>query len=305
VTATLPRLAIVIVNWNGRDDTLECLASLADDPYVSRRIFVVDNGSTDDSTDQIAARYPDARLLCTGANLGFTGGNRVGIAAALADGADYLLLLNNDTTVEPGLSSLLVTAAESEPGVGIWSPMVFHFDQRQVPWFSGSRMDLKRGVAVHDNNDLPDPSAGPISVPWVSGCAMFLSTDLVRQLGGFDDRFFLNWEDVDLSLRAASAGVGLRLLPAARVYHKVGRSFERASTDGLYYSVRNNLLLLRKHLPGRWNRIIAGCRVTGRALRQVVGDARRGRPWTAPLRAVCAAVSDHLFGRYGPRGGAK
>src|SRR5262245_13324392 len=110
-----PKVAVILVNWNGKADTLACLESLRQDSYVNKQAIVVDNGSTDDSVRVIRDSFPATTLLEAGANLGFTGGNNIGIEHALRSGADYIFLLNNDTTVDPSAIFALVQSAEMAP----------------------------------------------------------------------------------------------------------------------------------------------------------------------------------------------
>ena len=291
-------VAIIIVNWNGKTDTLECLASLGADTYRCKQIIVVDNGSADDSVSAIRSAFPEVTVLETGTNLGFTGGNNVGINYALELGVDYIYLLNNDTTVEPNALAALVATAEMNPSYGLVTPVIHYFDRPEEVWFGGSLMDLSRGMAVHDNSHIPARTEAPREIPWASGCAMLVCADVVRLLGGFDDRYFLNWEDVDLSLRLRAAGRRIALVPSARIYHKVGRSFAIAKGTGCYYHLRNNLLLLALH---------GGCLarramffVVASRLRETLGaivncQATPGETLPITIRAI----RDHSRHRYG------
>ena len=222
-----PCVCIVTINWNGLADTLECLASLRGDTYANKRLIVVDNGSSDDSVAVIRRRFPEVTVLEAGRNLGFTGANNLGLLHALE--AKYIYWLNNDTVSDPHAVESLVAAAEAENGFGILTPLIRYFDPPREPWFAGSRMALDQGIAVHDNEHPAAIDDAPFEIPWASGCAMFARVELMRKLGGFDDRFFLNWEDVDLCLRTRAAGSRVGLVPSARIDHKVGRSFATAS----------------------------------------------------------------------------
>lgn len=295
-----PYVAIIIVNWNGKADTLECLASLRQDCYPNKQIIVVDNGSADDSVPAIRAAHPEVTILETGANLGFTGGNNAGIEYALQQGADYLYLLNNDTTVEPDALQALVEAAEADASYGLLTPVIRYYDQPEEAWFAGSRMDLARGLAVHDNSRIPEKRESPIQIPWASGCAMLLRAALIRQIGGLDERYFLNWEDVDLSLRVRALGSNIGLVPAARIYHKVSRSFGASSGVGHYYYVRNNLLLVLLHSGSSYRKaalsIVLNClRENLRAIKNRRVNASNSMPIT------CRAIRDHSLRRYGRR----
>ena len=294
------KVAIIIVNWNGKTDTLECLASLHHDCYRNKQLIVVDNGSADDSVEAIRVAYPNVTVLETGANLGFTGGNNAGIDFALQQGVDYLYLLNNDTTVEPDALQVLVQAAEDNTYYGLLTPVIHYFDKPDDVWFAGSHMDLARGIAVHDNSHVPERVEDTIAIPWASGCAMLLRADLMQRLGGLDERYFLNWEDVDLSLRVRALGSSIGLVPAARIYHKVSRSFGDASGVGHYYYVRNNLLLVFLHSGSSYRR--AACMIILKRLRENA-RAIKNRKVNASnsMTTTWYAIRDHSLRRYGRR----
>jgi GT2 family glycosyltransferase len=293
-----PSVAIIIVIWNGRQDTVECLESLRKDTYLHKRLIVVDNGSSDDSVAWIRERFPETTVIENHANLGFTGGNNVGIRQAAAEGAEYVYLLNNDTTVEPDALSTLVDVAEKEPRFGLLAPVMHYFDPPRDIWFAGSRILLKAGLMVHDNSRQPARSDAPYEVPWVSGCAILMRMSLARRMQGFDDRYYLTFEDVDLSLRVREAGLAVVTVPAARIYHKGGRSGKRISGIGYYYVVRNKLLLVRKHCGMGY--LPAAFRIVGSHLWDLVRGRREMKERLRYLRSTFDAVSDHLFRRYGP-----
>jgi len=291
---THPRVAIIIVIWNGRDDTLECLASFRSDGYPNREIIVVDYGSTDDSVAVIRAQFPDVVILQTGQNLGFTGGNNVGIRHAVATGADYIYLLNNDTLVESDALASLVEAAEADPGAGLLAPVIHDFDPPQAIWFAGSSLNLRKGAAWHDNTRQPLREEPPYEVPWVTGCAMLVRAAILRDLEGFDDRYYLSWEDVDLSLRVRNAGHRLLVVPKARIYHKGGQSGKNLNGIYGYYTVRNSLLLASKHSGRDYPR--AAMTIVSGAVRRCLGS---GEFRAKRLGLVWNGLFDHLRRRYG------
>lgn len=296
-------LAVIIVNWNGKVDTLECLSSLrlsATDSQTNlhQTIIVVDNGSCDDSIESIKREFPEVLLLETGENLGFTGGNNVGIRYALGLNFDFLFLLNNDTTVEVGALDKLVRVAQNTPEFGLFVPLIPYFDAHEAIWFGGSRIDLKRAKAVHDNTDVLLPAQELKEIPWATGCAMLLPASVMRQLNGFDERFFLIWEDVDLSLRVRALGLKIGIVPATRIFHKVSRSFASYSSVGRYYYVRNNLLWAQVHLGRNYPR--AARRIMRSSLRDSLSCLKKGhREPRNPLLVTYYAWKDHFTGHYG------
>lgn len=292
-----PPVSIIVLNWNGKSDTLECLDSLRRDLYPNKKILVVDNGSTDDSVARIKESFPEIEIIETGENLGFTGGNNVGIEHCLSS-CDYVYLLNNDTVSEPEALSELVEAAQSAPEFGVLTPLIFYYDRPDEPWFCGSSLRLDKGIAVHDNSQIPQISDGTTELLWASGCALLVRADLMKQLKGFDSRYFLNWEDVDLSLRARALGSRIGIVPSARIQHKVSRSFQGISHVGLYYYVRNNLLLVRTHNAKHFRK--AACHILFSRLRDNFRDLRKRRPNALlSTRAIFHAANDDRKRRYG------
>ncbi len=293
-----PRVAIIIVIWNGKADTLECLQSLNADAYPNKEIVIVDNGSTDGSVADVRREFPTVTIIETGKNLGFTGGNNVGIRHALANGAGYLYLLNNDTTVEPDALAALVAAAEAQPAAGLLAPIIFEYYPPRPIWFAGSKMELSRGAAWHDNSHVPEPTEAPYEIPWATGCAMLIPAPLMRDLGGFDDRYYLSVEDVDLCVRVRKAGRVVVAVPAAIIYHKGGRSGLRMTGIRNYYAVRNSLLLMRKHSGAAY--FLSGPQLVCSFLWQSLRTRADLRVRYECFRSVLDAVFDHLFQRYGP-----
>ena len=292
----LPRVCIVTLNFNGWADTLECIASLCNDTYPNKEIVVIDNGSTDDSVDRLRKAFPQATLIETRKNLGFTGGNNVGLQHALSSAAKYIYWLNNDTTSEPDAITKLVAAAEANPRYGILTPRIQYFDKPIDPWFAGAILNLSHGVAIHDNSRLENE--GIRDVPWISGCAMFGDARLLAEVGGFDDRFFLYWEDVDLSIRVQKKGRDLGLVSAVRIYHKVSRTASANPEGSRYYYVRNNLLLVKlQRKTAGW---FAMPRVMLGRLREGLRESRHAGN-TRSLRMTLRAIFDYSCDRLGQR----
>ncbi|HET9210013.1 MAG TPA: glycosyltransferase family 2 protein, partial [Thermoanaerobaculia bacterium] len=192
------RVAIVLVNWNGAADTLETLASL--DKVVgaeSLRILVVDNGSTDDSVARLRAARPGLEILETGKNLGFAGGNEVGIRKALdAPEVGWVLLLNTDVDVDPGFLAPLVQACE-DPEVGAAGPKIFYWDPPDVLWAAGGRLRVRETVAVElgrGEKDGPRWSRGR-DVTYLTTCCLMIPRDVLERVGPLDPAYFINVDD--------------------------------------------------------------------------------------------------------------
>jgi hypothetical protein len=288
-------VVIIIVNFNGKEDTLKCLESLRHDRYPNKEILVVDNGSIDDSVARIRGQFPEVTVIETGKNLGFGGGNNVAIRQAVAAGADYVYLLNNDTTSEPDALSELVKAAPENPGFGILAPVMHYMAEPEKIWFGGATLNPKTLEALHDNSSPPGRNDPVRDIPWATGCAMLIPSKIIDELQGFDERFFLYSEDVDLSLRARAAGYRIGLVPSARIFHKVGAT-ARGSPAACYHALRGKLLLQRFH--GGAHRHRNTLREVLGALRESLRDFRRGR---SGLRRAfgpsLAAIRDALLSR--------
>ncbi|MEX2008434.1 MAG: glycosyltransferase family 2 protein [Candidatus Spechtbacterales bacterium] len=257
-----PRVSVLVLNWNNPGDTIECLQSLRGVTYPNFTVVAIDNGSEDDSLAQLKkfqAANDDYGLVIleNGKNLGYAGGNNAGIRYALDSRADYIWVLNNDTSVDPNVLNELVKEAEREPDIGMLAPAILFYDQPRLIWFGGTsdrswrRMDkgFTDTCAYFKKRLTKDMVAEDVS--FITGAAMLIRAADVRKVKGFDERFFLYFEDTDLSLRFRKAGKRLRWVPRARVWHKVSATSKRAlGSPGLhYYHSRNILLLSTKHGP--------------------------------------------------------
>ena len=293
-----PKVAIIIVNWNGKKDTLECLNSLRRDLYSNKEIIIVDNASSDGSIESIERSGFNVKVIRSSRNLGFTGGNNLGLIEAQKYGVRYCFLLNNDTTVEPRALSALVEVAEERPADAVLSPVIHYSDVPAEIWFAGATLCINHGEALHDLSLVPGRLSETYRSPWVSGCAMLVRMVAVDQVGGFDERFFLNWEDVDLCVRMRKAGWEVSVVPRSRIYHKVGRSQVKLHGVNSYYSVRNSLLLSAKHAGfGYFQAVLAVMLRHFREAMRSSGSKRREM-----CRTTIEGFCDHLIGRYGPRG---
>jgi GT2 family glycosyltransferase len=241
-----PRVAIVLLNWNQPEHTLACLRSLGQLDYPNVSVTVVDNGSTDGSPDLIRAQFPQVTLIENGRNLGFAAGNNVAIEPAVRAGADYVMLLNNDTELAPDMLSRLVAVAERDPKVGIVGPKILYYDQPDVIWSAGGTIDAY-GQPGHLGADQPDddPSDQPREADYVTGCAILVKRAVVEAIGGLDERFFIYFEETEWCARARRAGFRILYVPSARMWHKVKPDARGYSRPYLYMMARNRLLYLR------------------------------------------------------------
>jgi GT2 family glycosyltransferase len=294
-------VVVIVLNWNGKDDTFACLRSLQRLGYGNFRVVVVDNGSEDGSESALRELFPELDILQTGANLGFAGGNNEGLRWALEHGADYALVLNNDTEVEAGLLDALVDRAESDPDIGIVGASIAYADRSDVLWaFGGGRFDVATGRVRHVQRAVDETtlaSRGHVHF-YVTGCTMLLRRRLLDEVGMFDTSYFHFCEDVDLCLRAEAAGFAVAVAPKARLVHKVSATTRLHSPLFLYYNLRSRLRLVQRFGPEGapstralvilWLRLWRPALLSGmgwsgwRALQRALRDYRDGVEGPAP-----------------------
>lgn len=251
------QVCAVVVNYNGYQDTIECLHSLKAQQGIDCTPLVVDNASQNGSAAHIRAAHPDVEVLETDSNLGFAGGNNVGIQRALAQECDFLFLVNNDTTMEPDCLHHLLLCAQQRPNAAVVVPAIYHDSDKTLPWFTGSTASLEDGLFTHEERDVrAEGIKAPFDVPWVTGCAMLVPAARMSEIGGFDTRYFCYYEDVDWSLRAKQEQAACVLCPQAVLYHKVFGSSGKRSTKIHYYAARNRLLCIAKNTPADKRRLL-------------------------------------------------
>jgi hypothetical protein len=238
---------VIVLNWNNLPDTLECVDSLGHSDYKDLDIWVVDNGSRDDPTPVLQTRYPNARILRNHANLGYGGGNNVGLRAAMAVGATYVLLLNNDVVVAPDTVSRLVAAADSDQQIGMATPVVFYHDRPSEIYWDGGFIDWETGDPWHDSQRLA-VKGNLRESEWLDGCALLVRLAALRDVGLLDERYFLYFEDAEWSVRSARRGWSNVVTLDAQVWHKVSRSTGGKTTPAVqFYYARNRYFFLHAH----------------------------------------------------------
>lgn len=238
------QLVAVVLSYNGREDTLAALASLRGIDTV-----VVDNGSSDGSADVVAERFPEVELVRAGVNLGFAAGNNVGIRRALDRGADWMLLLNNDAEVEPGLVDALAAAAAARPDAGVLACKVLFADSDRL-WYAGAGFDSYLGRSRHARFGKPDGPGELGETGRATGAAMAVSRAAIEAAGLLDEELFLYAEDLEWCLRIREAGFAVVYVPGARVRHRVSAAAGGAgSPTTAYYETRNMLAVVERHRP--------------------------------------------------------
>jgi GT2 family glycosyltransferase len=301
-----PRVTAVVLNWNGREDTLRCLTRLEESAHAAISIVLVDNASSDGCVEAVSERFPEVEIRANDANLGFAGGMNAGVERALATGSDFVLVLNNDTLVDRDAISLLVDACGISSDVGAVSPVLHFADDPGLAWFAGATFDPARGYpgrVLGYREPVERAGTSPFETERLSGAALLMSRRCLEDVGLFADELFFMCEDVDWSLRARARGYRLLVVPCAKVGHGVARSQGgEHSPRSTYYGLRNQLEVCRRHAPlGRWRsarRSVVAALVYLMRMRRnpslaglvawadAVRDLRRRRlgPWSRPAR---------------------
>jgi hypothetical protein len=248
------KLAVVVLSWNGREDTVACLESLqaAGHPAEGERVYVVDNGSADGTLEAVRPRFPWAEAIRNETNLGFAGGNNVGIRRALKEGFRYLLLLNNDTAVRPGALAALTAELDGHPEAGSVQPVLLSYDGKRIDSlgirvsFRPGAVDAGAGAPVSTAAAAPEEIFGPCAA------AACYRASAIEKAGLLDEGLFAILEDVDLAFRLRLHGYGSRLVRSASVMHKRGISGKKAPGDFRRALVLRNLqILMWRYWPAR------------------------------------------------------
>ena len=232
----------------------------------------------------------------TQGNLGYARGNNIGICDALTRGAEYILLLNDDTVVSPDFLSILLETAEKSTDIGIVGPAIYYFDDPQEIWFAGARFDpdscmIKSHETADSGNEV---SSDLIGSDYITGCALLIKKSVIEEIGLLNERFFLYWEDVDWGLRAKKAGLKRLVVPQSRIWHKVS-----VSTGGMdsplraYHKTRSHLLMAKLHSPNALTKLHIGFFRDIAWLLLKSNDRDRIRK----ARAYMAAIIDYHRGR--------
>ncbi len=252
-----PSVAVILVNWNGYEYTVQCLQSLRKLDYSNFTVILVDNASTDGSLQKIKQQFSDLVFIENRENTGFTGGNNTGMAYALEENYEYICLLNNDTEVETDFLKVLVAEIENDPGIGAVQPKIRYNHNRAVIWNAGGFFRGLWGTPVVRGENRVDRGQYEQSsvVEWVTGCCILVKASTVRECGPLNDRYFAYFEDVEWSFRIRKSGKRLVYLPKAIIYHEAGvaSKTKEQGKEGFispfahYLNVRNHLYLVRQH----------------------------------------------------------
>lgn len=250
-----PSVAIILLNWNGYNDTYECLKSLETLEYSNFHVFLVDNASKDDSFVKLTNDFEEGQfsvkmtLMQSGGNLGFAGGNNVAIKKAYDQGYQYIWLLNNDTTINSDALSTLVNVIHNDDSIGIVGSKIY-FAGTDLIWFAGGNVNVYTGATNHIG--IRDTDLGQYNkikeVSYIVGCSLLFRRELIDRLGYLVEDYFLYFEDTDWNIRAKQAGWKVVYVPTSIVHHKVSSSQKSndVSPQVPYYLIRNAYLMVSR-----------------------------------------------------------
>jgi len=256
----MPKVFIIILNWNGWQDTMECLESLNNISYDNFEVLLIDNASKEKITI-LDSRFPRLKItqIFNDLNLGYAGGNNQGIKMALERGADYVLLLNNDTIVESDFLTQLIAAAENNKEAGIFGSKIYFYDSRlarlaeapakratsdKLIWSAGGKItkNFTRGELIGYCQNDEGQHDQIKEADYISGTCLLAKKEIVEKIGSISEDYFLYYEDADWCLRARWAGYRCLFVPKSIIYHKVSKSTGEFSFPYIYYHSRNGLI---------------------------------------------------------------
>ena len=246
-----PKVSIIILNWNGLEDTIECLESLRGIDYPNYKVVVVDNGSEGDDVGILRKKFEEfIAIVENDRNYGYAEGNNIGIRYALSiSDPDYVLILNNDTTVDASFLAELVKAAENDLLAGILGPKVYFYFEPNKIQSAGAQIHWRTGeVSLTGCGKIDVGQFDEVrEVEWISGCAILIRTKTIEDIGLIHSAYFTYFEDTDLCVRCRKAGYRVVYVPTARIWHKQQFDMRLWNAAQWYYLSRNCFLFMGRN----------------------------------------------------------
>ncbi|MFC6614898.1 glycosyltransferase family 2 protein [Halopenitus salinus] len=240
-----PSVSIIILNWNNYSDTAECLSSLENIEYCNYDVVVVDNGSTDRSGQRLKSEFSWCKFIFNGDNLGFAGGNNIGINYSLEQGYDYILLLNNDTIVQKNFMEPLIETAETKNDAAGVSGVIKKFNSEEI-WYADG--DFNTLFVRGKVKDTPKSQSDTYQVDQITGALFLLNSDYICR-DVLNEEYFLGQEDTELSWEiATSENWNLYVNPNSTIYHKVSSTRGDHNSFRYYHSTRNRIIFAQNNL---------------------------------------------------------
>jgi len=243
-----PRVCIIILNYNGFEDTVECINSLKDLTYQNIDIVLVDNCSTDGSVQMLESACPDIKVIRTERNLGYAGGNNAGIKYALENSAEYICLLNNDVVVEKDFLERVIEKIEVDGKIGIAGPKVCEYYDRDTIQSTGSAIKLYTGRVPRLNSGKKSSDlTEDLYVDYIGGACLIIKREVIESIGFIPEEYFLFFEETEWCLRAKKAGYRIMCVCSSRVFHKGSSSVSKVKGLQDYYMMRNNFVFEKRN----------------------------------------------------------
>lgn len=268
----LPAVYVILLNYCNYSLTMDCVESIKKSTYSNVEIIVVDNKSPNGDYELLKnASKGRFVLLDAGCNNGFSAGNNVGIRYAMEQGAEYVLLLNNDTIIDAEMIEKLVQHADANT---VAVPKIYYYDNPNTIWYAGGSIDYKKVDSRHHGIHMQEGiNEKTDACDLITGCCALISSQIIKRVGFLSEEFFMYFEDLDYSIRLKNEGIGIVYCPEAKMWHKVGSTAGTVSKLATYYQTRNRLIIAKKYSFTLSARIYVKIWALGLALRGVIKNS--------------------------------
>jgi GT2 family glycosyltransferase len=246
----MPLVYIILLNYNEFNDTIECVKSLEKINYRNFKIIVIDNASMNNSIVYLKQSLKQCIIIEAHENLGFAHGNNIGIKYAIENGAEYVLLLNNDTLVDSYFLDNMIDSFYKYKNVGVVGSKIMYYPNKNIIWYGGGFIDWFRFLAVHFGTGEIDKGQYDFEkeVDFMTGCCMLIKKEVFRKIGFLPNEYFMYFEDVDFCVRVKNIGYKILYNPNAIIYHKVGLSGGgEGSAFSVKWNTRNRIIFMNKY----------------------------------------------------------
>lgn len=243
----LPLVFAIILNWNGYEDTIACIESVQKSSYSNFKILIIDNASTDGSVDKIKRIFPSVDLIVNNSNIGYAGGNNIGILRAMSEKSDFVLILNNDTIINSDAIGKMVEFSMNMHGIGLVGPKVMYSDSNVIQSIGITNIIHNTGHNIGHGEEDSGRYREPLEVDAVNGSAMLISREVIDNVGLIDETFFLYYEDTDYCMRVSQKGYKIYSVPLAVVWHKEMASGDKVKPLIQYLIQRNKLRFVSRY----------------------------------------------------------
>ena len=237
---------IILINYNGYEDTCECLNSIIESSYKNYRALIIDNDSQDGSGRMLQKKFPQYDYIFNNSNIGFAAANNIGYKYALRKNAQYILLLNNDTIIDKEMIGNLIKNAKEDT---VTIPKIYYYNNKSTIWFAGGEILTNKGTIKHlGNNKIDSDMYSKVKVvSFATGCCMLIHKNILKEIGLFDENYFMYCEDFDFCIKLKKNSFKILFCPEAKLWHKVNASTKNNSSISKYYLIRNRFYLLNKN----------------------------------------------------------